>query len=44
MKAMLSGFAAILVIAIGSNLLLQQAGFASHEKHAGSSVRLDMKN
>ena len=44
MKAMLSGFAAILVIAVGASLLLQQVGFASHEKHAGPSVRLDMKN
>ncbi|WP_255456301.1 hypothetical protein [Parasedimentitalea denitrificans] len=42
MKAMLTGFAAILVIAVGANFLLQQAGFASHQKHSGSSVRLDV--
>lgn len=44
MKAMLSGFAAILVIAVTANLLFQQAGFASHEIHAGPAVRLDVKN
>ncbi len=43
MKAMLTGFAAILVIALGANLLLQQAGFASHEKLTGSAVRLDVE-
>jgi len=43
MKSMLTGFAAILVIALGANLLLQQAGFSSDEKQSGSSVRLDAK-
>ena len=41
MKAMLTGFAAIVVIALGANLLLQQVGFASDERLSGSSVRLD---
>ena len=43
MKSMLTGFAAILVIALGANLLLQQAGFASDEMQSGPSVRLDAK-
>ncbi|MFV1495056.1 hypothetical protein VWY34_06315 [Phaeobacter sp. JH20_02] len=41
MKAMLTGFAAIIVIAAGANLALDQAGFASYEVHSGSAVRLD---
>jgi len=41
MKAMLTGFATILVIAFSANFFLQQAGFASHQKHTGPSVRLD---
>lgn len=42
MKAMLTGFAAVAVIALGANLLLNQAGFASHEKLSGASVRLEV--
>lgn len=41
MKAMLAAFGAIVVIAIGSNLILQQAGFSSEERATGASVRLD---
>ncbi|AHD08450.1 MULTISPECIES: hypothetical protein [Phaeobacter] len=41
MKAMLTGFAAIIVIAAGANFALDQAGFASQEVHSGPSVRLD---
>jgi len=44
MKSMLTGFVAIVVIALGANLLLNQAGFASHERLSGSSVRLDVVN
>jgi len=41
MKAMLYAFAAIAVIAIGSNLILNNAGFSSQERGAGDAVRLD---
>lgn len=41
MKAMLTAFVAIAIIAIGSNLILNQAGFSSQEQGAGSAVRLD---
>jgi len=44
MKSMLTGFVAIVVIALGANLLLNQAGFASHERLSRSSVRLDVVN
>jgi len=39
---MLTGLVAIVVIALGANLLLKQAGFASHEQFSGSSVRLNV--
>ena len=41
MKVMLIAFVAIAVIAVGSNLILSQAGFSSQERAAGSAVRLD---
>ena len=41
MKAMLSAFAAIVVIAIGANLALNNAGFSAAEQSAGDAVRLD---
>jgi uncharacterized membrane protein len=41
MKAMLAAFAAIIIIAIGSNAILTNAGFSSQERTAGNSVRLD---
>ncbi len=41
MKAMLVAFGAIVVIAIGSNLILGASGFSSQERAAGSAVRLD---
>lgn len=44
MKSMLTGFVAIVVIALGANLLLNQAGFASHDYLSGPSVRLDVVN
>lgn len=41
MKAMLIAFVAIAVIAVGSNLILNEAGFSSQDRAAGSAVRLD---
>ena len=41
MKAMLSAFVAIAVIAVGSNLILNRAGFSSEEQGSSPSVRLD---
>jgi len=41
MKPMLLAFFAIIVIAIGSNIVLNQAGFSSQEHGSGSAVRLD---
>jgi hypothetical protein len=41
MKAMLAAFVAIVVIAVGSNLILGQVGFSSMDRAASSSVRLD---
>ena len=41
MKTMLLAFLAIAVIAVGSNLMLGQAGFSSQDRAAGSAVRLD---
>jgi hypothetical protein len=40
MKAMLTAFAAIVVIAIGANQILDQTGFSSAERATSSSVRL----
>lgn len=40
MKAMLAGFAAIVVIAVGANLVLKQMGFSSADQTAGNAVRL----
>ena len=41
MKAMFAAFFAIVLIAVGSNQLLSQAGFSSKEQAAGAAVRLD---
>lgn len=40
MKAMWTAFFAIAVIAVGSNLVLKEAGFSSQERAAGAAVRL----
>lgn len=40
MKSMLLAFAAIGVIAVGSNLVLNEIGFSSQDRSTGSSVRL----
>lgn len=41
MKAMLTGFAAIIVISVGAYFALNEAGFSSAERTAGPSVRLE---
>lgn len=41
MKAMMLSFAAIIVIAIGANLVLDQLDFSSAERSVSDSVRLD---
>lgn len=41
MKAMLLAFAAIVVISIGANFALQEAGFSSADQTSGNAVRLD---
>jgi hypothetical protein len=41
MKAMLSAFIAIAVIAVGSNVILKNAGFSAQEQGSSSAVRLD---
>ncbi len=41
MKAMLTAFAATIVIAIGASYALEYAGFSSQERTASTSVRLD---
>lgn len=41
MRTMLTAFAAIAVIAVGSNLILAQMGFSSQDRATGNSVRLD---
>ncbi|KIN70313.1 hypothetical protein Z945_3689 [Sulfitobacter noctilucae] len=41
MKAMLAALTAIVVIAVGSNLILNEAGFSSQDRGSGPSVRLD---
>ncbi|PUB11506.1 hypothetical protein [Yoonia sediminilitoris] len=41
MKAMLSAFAAIAIIAVGANQILIRTGFSSQDQTASASVRLD---
>ncbi len=41
MKAMLTAFLAIAVIAVGASFGLKEAGFSSSERQAGDAVRLD---
>lgn len=40
MKAMLTAFAAIVVISIGASQVLKEAGYSSAERATSSSVRL----
>ncbi|MEM9432984.1 MAG: hypothetical protein AAGA12_03620 [Pseudomonadota bacterium] len=41
MKAMLTAFAATILIAIAADQVLSQAGFSAQEQTAGDAVRLD---
>ncbi|WP_303048842.1 hypothetical protein [Phaeobacter sp. HF9A] len=41
MKAMLTGFALIAVLAVGADFALDHAGFSSQERGSGASVRLN---
>lgn len=41
MKAMLSAFAAIVIIAVGSNVILDNIGFSAQDRASGPAVRLD---
>ncbi len=41
MKAMMAGFAAIILIAIAASYSLEQTGFSAQEKFSGNAVRLD---
>lgn len=41
MKAMLTGFIAIAVLAVAAHFVLERAGFSSQEVHSGDAVRLD---
>jgi len=41
MKAMMLGFAALIVISVGSYFALQELGFSSEDRGAGAAVRLD---
>lgn len=41
MKAMLAGFAAIVLIAVGAFVGLHQLGFSAQEAYSGANVRLN---
>ena len=41
MKAMWAGFAAMVLIAVGSYYGLNELGFSSQERGSGAAVRLD---
>lgn len=41
MRGMLMGFAAIIVISIGSYFVLQEMGFSVEARNSGDAVRLD---
>lgn len=41
MKAMLTGFAAIILIAIGATFVLDQIGMTAQDQATGNAVRLD---
>ena len=41
MKAMLTGFAAIVVIAFAAHFALQEVGFSAQERGSSASVRLE---
>lgn len=41
MKAMLTGFAAMIVISVGAYVALGEIGFSSQDANSGANVRLD---
>ncbi|MGR3502586.1 hypothetical protein [Pseudaestuariivita sp.] len=41
MKAMMAGFAAMVLISVGAYFALQEAGFSAAEQGSGDNVRLD---
>ena len=41
MKAMLAGFAGMVVISVGAYVVLGQIGFTAQDANAGANVRLD---
>ncbi|WP_319823974.1 hypothetical protein [Thalassovita sp.] len=41
MKAMLTGLAAVIVVAAGANYALDQMGFSSQKVYSSQNVRLD---
>lgn len=41
MKAMIAGFAAIVLIAVGANIALQEFGWSAADRGSGNAVRLD---
>ena len=41
MKAMMTGFAAIVVISFAAHFGLQQAGFSAQDRNSSSAVRLE---
>ena len=41
MKAMMMGFAAIVVISVGAYFVLQEMGFSAGAVYSGDAVRLD---
>lgn len=41
MKAMMAGFALMILISVGAYFSLHEMGFSSADRNAGSAVRLD---
>jgi len=41
MRAMFMGFAAMIVISVGSYFVLQEVGFSAETRNSGAAVRLD---
>lgn len=44
MKAMMTGFAAMIVISLGAWYALSQSGFSAEETNSGNNVRLDQSD
>ncbi len=41
MKAMMTGFAAMIVISVGAYLFLQEMGFSTQERSSSANVRIE---